>query len=394
MNKMFLLLPVLIWCSLTFGAELNPPKVTLTPAEESPWLLDVPCLPAEENPETWTEPDDVFANEFPGFPEPSCIPNKEHPWLSDNLDLTAEEIPWLLITNRYFEVLTNATRGKALIIVKNLEKFRVATLQLTNVQIPHDAPRTIVLLFDTYAEFQRYTPDAEILGYTVPLTNRPGLIVMSADGDHRKAMRILRHEYVHVLTAYRSGSYPAWYREGIAEVLAYSEFDSGETSSTNSEKLTFLPPLGRLSDAYKTESFNRLIRDDYDPHKRRKGSDDYAQYWMLVHYVTFNPDMKSQLEDYFQMYNSGVTSQKAFKKTFGMSASKLWRKKLKQYLREVPNYRLSLDVSEVDYEFEIEWADTTEIKRVLNDIEQGARDLEKNRTASSGRKVLADEHNR
>jgi len=372
MRKILVLLSALVCCSSAFGQGAKPPRITLTPADENPWPIDVPCLPAQENPVAWNEPGEAFATDnFPGFPDLPCTPDKKLSSSPDNTELSDEEIPWILVRNRFFEVLTNATRAKSLLILKNLERFRVATEQFTDVRMPPVAPPIIVLIFESTAEFRQFVRSDEIDGLMVPLANRPGLIVMPAEGDHRYAMHIIRHEYVHVLTASRSTDYPVWYREGIAEVLASSEFTGTEVGAAGNEKIIFVPPLYRISTTYKTESYTRLIRDDYDPHTGPIGSDSYAQYWLLVHYIAFSAEMKPKLHEYLRIYSDGVSSQKAFKKAFGMSASKFERKKLKAYRQAVPSYQLTLDLSQVDFDFQIAWAEDADITRILDEIERG-----------------------
>jgi len=268
---------------------------------------------------------------------------------------------WWIIENRYFSAIVNTGSEFALKRMNDLERFRAAAEQITTVKLPKDYPPAVVIIFEESRHFDQYTYVEGLRGYMVSMGSGPLFVTSSAFID-LDAKQVLRHEYVHVLTAMREFRYPLWYREGIAEVLSTSEIKDNH--------ITFLPPWKRLKAIYSGDDFNRIIDDDFDPHKDFSRADSYIGYWLLVHYLMFNEEKKPQLEECLRLYNSGMSSKKSFKRAFGMSANKMWRKELKKYSDAIPIFKAKLKTNSVEDSYSMTIADPSEIETLLIRLEQ------------------------
>ena len=173
-------------------------------------------------------------------------------------------------------------------------------------------------------------------------------------------MHTIRHEYVHVLVTYHQFKLPRWYQEGLAEFL-------GAMKIENDTVTIGLAPNKRIKNwRYgKLLSFNRILNDDYDIHRRSSG-DAYMQYWLLVHYLLLgNPERSKQLAIYLSLWNDGVPSLEAFEQAFDITPMGLWRTELKRYLRRVVRYKRNLDLSKLDTNFSTRQDVNQEISNVL-----------------------------
>jgi hypothetical protein len=127
---------------------------------------------------------------------------------------------------------------------------------------------------------------------------------------------ILCHEYAHHFMAqYFRAAYPRWYQEGFAELFANVEFQK------NGQVTLGVPPLYRMWGLHSATwiGMERLMDDSARTISTKELDAFYAQSWLLTHYVFDNSERATQLRQYFQLRNQGLSHADAMQKAFGLS---------------------------------------------------------------------------
>jgi hypothetical protein len=179
----------------------------------------------------------------------------------------------------------------------------------------------MVVVFDSQKSFGPYLP--RFNGKPVKLggffsgSETSNTIAMSLD-DRDQALRIIFHEYTHLITANASRALPAWVSEGLAEF--YSTFAVASDGKGG--------VLGRVIPAhYQLLGTNALLPIEqlltvdhasplYNEGQRR--SIFYAQSWAIVHmFIAGEPSRSTELSDYLRLTAGGTASTEAWRRTFG-----------------------------------------------------------------------------
>lgn len=273
--------------------------------------------------------------------------------------------PWIRYENSYFIAFSNAPEKRSIELLQELETFRAAFMQVGNVEVPADAPKTVVLITATQREFREMTWNKNIGGFALN-DGRSTLIVMPGAGSTKDSKTLIRHEYGHALLRYKKFSYPSWYEEGFAELVSSTELRNKGQSFT----------LGHPTDRARYQGIPRydwetLISDEFEPHAitdLRDGSSAYAQAWLLAHWVTFSNDGRNarQLQDYFDKIKEGYASSVAFEESFGIAPAALWEEVLKPYTRELPTYTVSFRPGSIDTKFSRAPVEEADVKPTLD----------------------------
>ncbi len=263
----------------------------------------------------------------------------------------SREKPWFKYENRYFEVQSNASRRKTLALLTELENFRAAVLQVTNISVPDDAPKTLVLIMKSNKEFSKYTRDKSVAGYAVAVNDRT-MLVMPATRDSGMNEIVIRHEYVHALLRYKEIEYPVWFEEGFAELASSISFRKKDTIFTVGEHTGRWPSVrSGLVD------WNRLVSEEFDMHEISSGltqSNAYWQSWLLVHYLTLGNNFQNadNLQGYFDLTQSGKSSLEAFELAFGVTPTEWAEKYMSEYFSNMLYVAYDFRPGVQDHDFE------------------------------------------
>ena len=117
-------------------------------------------------------------------------------------DGIAADATWLRYENPHFIAYSNAPEKKVAPLLSDLETFRAAFLQIGNIAVPPDAPKTTVLITASKKEFQKLSTSKLAVGFAANDGKRT-LIVMSTHGDKNDTRTTIRHEYGHALLRYK-----------------------------------------------------------------------------------------------------------------------------------------------------------------------------------------------
>lgn len=280
--------------------------------------------------------------------------------LSLQANLCRADDPWLRYENRYFVAYSDASERKARALLGELETFRAAFLQVGSITTPANAPKAIVLITATKKSFQTLAQNPLIAGFATSDGLTP-VMVMPAQGDAESTQETIRHEYSHTLLRYKGYDYPAWYREGFAELVGAMELvDGGESFRLGRAPLRLKgsgPPIF---------DWRVLLSDGFNPHELedvRSGSSAYSQAWLLAHYATLGDNLRNatKLQAYFDRLRAGEPSETAFEAAFGVAIDGLWESTLMPYMKRMPFYTVPFRPNDIDLAFVATTPDTTEV---------------------------------
>lgn len=292
----------------------------------------------------------------------------------------AEAADWRRYDNGPLIAWSDAGRRRTRALLEELEYFRAAVLQVTNVKPPADAPAVRVLVMADKRHFERLTSSRNVAGFMLSLPAYPVIVMPVRQGSRTWREIVIRHEYAHVLLSYASFEYPRWYNEGMAEMLSTLEIVDGQ----NAFIIGALTPRlighfrwkgngqAKLEFSY---DWDQLIGEGFVPHATRTdGSSAYAQAWLLAHYTSFGDDFANayRLQDYFNRLGAGEASLAAFEAAFGALPSALYEDALLPYSRAMPTYTLPFDTDRLRLEFRESDTDRDALDRLLNFLEARA----------------------
>jgi len=259
-----------------------------------------------------------------------------------------ERTTWHEVRTEHFVVRTDAERERAVRLATELEKYRFTISYLSGLDT-RDVPSVPVRVY-AYRSSDDYIDATDAFGtagFYLPRQSGPVSVLSLEDGEEEWQLagkRVLFHEYTHhILHQYSPLDYPRWYDEGFAEYMATMEFDDGH-AVIGKPALHRVPHLKRVKDWVRTfelvDSRGRymghigtsLMRDS----RRGKSGQplQYAQGWLMVHYLHSSPRLQQAIPGYLQEINrADVDDEKAFRDAFGMSY-KDFDKAVLRYWRE------------------------------------------------------------
>lgn len=187
-----------------------------------------------------------------------------------------------------FELYGNGREPEARRLLRELETFRYVVsrfLGLTNVQ----RRPALVYLFRDDASFRpfkpRYNGKAATLSGFHSEDPMDYVLALSRQARDSATMRVLFHEYTHLLTARQFRNAPVWLHEGVAEVFATFEgrddrFDIGVALTNHAYFLQRQPPMP-------VQQLLSVTRDSPDYNERARAGPFYASSWLLAHHLLF-----------------------------------------------------------------------------------------------------------
>jgi len=260
----------------------------------------------------------------------------------------AKEATWYKYENSHFMAFSDESERATRKLLNELENFRAAVLQVANIAVPADAPKTKVVLFASQKRFHKLVGSRLVGGFATYILDVP-VIVLPAGTYSSTTETTIRHEYTHILLKHKGIQYPTWFNEGFAELMSATTFRAKGTRFSVGE------PTGRRRSGRKFMRWSKLISADFNPHSRNSGalvSDAYLQCWLLTHYFMLgnNFDNTILLSRYISRLRQGQESVAAFESVVGMSADKFGDNVVRDYSLTYMIY--DFHKSAMDHDFE------------------------------------------
>ena len=235
----------------------------------------------------------------------------------------AAATPWSVARSEHFEVWSNAPADTVREIGTGLERLRTFFVKQVGIE---PRSRVRVICFDTVQEFADYRvrPGADGFSLTGPSGN---YIVLHT--PQRGELRVLAHEYGHLLIHASGWKLPEWLAEGISEVVSSVQFG---------ERYSFIGrDLPGRSYQLKTTAWMKpaeLFAAPSTPEDTREPL-FYAQSWALAQTLIVSPTYAPRFPAFLSMVALGSPSQAAIEGVYGVSADALFREARERVVRGV-----------------------------------------------------------
>ena len=230
-----------------------------------------------------------------------------------------EEQRWLRAKTANFEIVSSAPATTTRRVAEQLERFRALVIEVTRLEEFEPATPSVVFLFGDTETFSAYRPRRLAQGYMLPGSERNYLVV---NGDALgEAVPIAFHEFVHLVLHDQAGvSYPAWFNEGLAEMLSTVRFEEGKAvigdiPASRAGSLLYGSSLG----------IRRIFTArDVMQWSSRATSMFYAEAWALTHFLHTNHLLGGErhvdkMTAYLDAVLRGAEPEPAFERAFGTS---------------------------------------------------------------------------
>ena len=243
---------------------------------------------------------------------------------------------WRRLDSPNFIVIGDAGERDLRNIAVQFEGFRETLGRVLSAKVTATAVPTVVVVFPHDRAFTPYKPlyngKAVDVGGVFYAGRDANYITLVNDGREGR-MRVLFHEYAHLMISNVVMNLPTWLSEGLAEY--YSTYDP---SHDGREAVIGRPVdshLQRLADG-RLLPLNELITVDrnsplYNEGERR--SIFYAQSWALTHMLLLGePARVNELSAFIRAVESGVSAPEAWRQAFGTADLD---RGLQQYIRRL-----------------------------------------------------------
>ncbi len=240
---------------------------------------------------------------------------------------------WRRIDSPNFVVVGDVSAGELREITRRFESFRDVLARVLTEKFIATAVPTVVVVFPSDRAFTPFKPKfngkpVELSGLFLPRRD-VNYIAMVRDWDE-DTMRVVFHEYSHLITSNIAGSIPVWLNEGLAEF--YSTFQL----VGDREAMIGRPVPGHLNQLNERTllPLEELLSVKHDSPLYNEGdrrSVFYAQSWALTHLLLVSqPSRRDKLGAYVASLDNGVTPIEAWQRAF---AGDRLDRELQNYIR-------------------------------------------------------------
>lgn len=265
---------------------------------------------------------------------------------------SASASDWYEYQSESFTVYSDVPEQRVYAMMRNLERFRRTALVFTGQEETPENKKLRVFHFRDSREFGDFSGDRKIAGLYRETWQGP--IIFSRDADHgMSASALIFHEYAHHLMRERSGmTYPRWYSEGFAELLASAELRKkyvlvGGLPEWRLGAWATDEPL-KLEQLLAPAPFSAQTGED----NSRYWNNFYASAWLLTHYLQLghnvgHTDYRTATSGYLKAVAAGEDPFLVFEEHLGKSIEEIQREVL-AYMRD-DIHRHKLDIPEYTY---------------------------------------------
>lgn len=230
--------------------------------------------------------------------------------------LVTADAKWTRVDTVNFIVIGAAGEQRLRVIGVQFEGFREALTRLMSATVTRTAVPSVVVAFPDQKSFQPFKPvyqgkTVEIGGLFMP--RRDVNYILLGPDISSEALRLVFHEYSHLIVNNVAPDLPVWVNEGLAEY--YSTFEPGNDGKTftlgkaiagHQDELsrhTWLPLKELLATTHTSPHYNE---------NSRRGV-FYAQSWLLVHMLLLGqPDRRPAFGGYLREVTTGTPPEVAW----------------------------------------------------------------------------------
>ena len=227
---------------------------------------------------------------------------------------------WQEARSKHFIIYADERPDELLAYARKLERFDQAVRTVRKMKDPEltDAERLTIYVLPTTGAIASLAGGGSVAGFYLPRVRGstafvPRLAGVKGDDFDLDPDSIFFHEYSHHLQLQSADvAVPPWVTEGFAEFFAKTELRDDGTVVIG------LPPTYRAWSLfeYNSLSITRMVSADTD----LSATDEegvYSRGWLLLHYLTFNPARRGQLDSYLSAIQQGVPPLTAAQRAFG-----------------------------------------------------------------------------
>jgi tetratricopeptide (TPR) repeat protein len=227
---------------------------------------------------------------------------------------------WIGVRTRNLRVVSNASERATREATERLEQFVAAVSQVVHPSTAPDVPVT-VMIFKNDASFAPFRPHLHgrpqnVDGYFQRSDDENIIALNLSASEASDPMRVIFHEYTHLLTSRSSGRLPWWLQEGLAEF--YSTVEPAQS------RLTLGRPIGSHVTLLRTAPFIPLRtlfnvqRDSQLYNEGERQTMFYAESWAIVHYLMMADKSahRPAFEQFIAALEIGTESETAFARAF------------------------------------------------------------------------------
>ena len=243
---------------------------------------------------------------------------------------------WIEVKTPHFKIVSAIPEARSVALANELEAFRSAVEIITNIGRFEDRVPTFVYVLPHSVKALGFS--SGIVGwFDAEMRANYALVIPSTQTPLDD---VLKHEYVHFLLHNRDErSYPTWFDEGFAELLATITVREGTIDYG-------LPPKGRIPNLMQLNwlPFDRLLRtNDIWRLTPVQQAAFYAQSWLLTHYLMNSEQIRWQAASasFLGSVDQGVEPTVAFERAFGINVAGL-KPKLANYIDDLRYMRMRL----------------------------------------------------
>jgi hypothetical protein len=228
---------------------------------------------------------------------------------------------WRRLDSPNFVVIGDAPPRELRDVAVRFEGFRETLTRVMSAQATSTAVPTVVVVFPNDRAFAPFKPRFEgkpIAASGVFYGGRDVNYIGIVRGWGPQALRVIFHEYTHLVTSNFAMNVPVWLSEGLAEYYSTYEYTRGGRQAVIGRPIdshvlllnqTTLLPLEQLIKVDQSSPF-------YNEGERR--SLFYAQSWALTHMLLLGePERVKELTAFLSLLQSDVPEMDAWRKAFG-----------------------------------------------------------------------------
>ena len=241
---------------------------------------------------------------------------------------------WREVQSPHFRVVTDGSERDGRDVAKEFEQMRyVFTLRFPNATLETGAPLLVLAVREpglhALAPMFWKQRDRVAGQFFRGWERQYALVRLDSLGDLNQA--VVFHEYTHSVLHANMHWLPTWLDEGLAEFYGYTRFQ-GDRIYVGLPSIRFkhlqsesLIPVPEMLTANSGTFFKDERREDLF----------YGESWIMVHYMTFGPDMGNgaKLNKFIALLETGTRQAQAFQQVFGDSTT--FQQQLSNYLSRV-----------------------------------------------------------